>query len=153
MNNNLKQAIKALEEKKVWYRVYELGGSGISSKDVEELIGVDLDSVFKTIVMTDGKNFFAAIVPGPSKVNLEKVGEVFNTKNLRLAKAKELKQNLHLAPGEVTPFILKIPIAVDKKIFEKEKIHFGSGDIHFGIEIYSKDLLKCINAKIENISE
>ncbi|MEM3437967.1 MAG: YbaK/EbsC family protein, partial [Nitrososphaerales archaeon] len=86
-------------------------------------------------------------------IDLEKMKKIFNFKEIRLAKAKELKEFLCLAPGEVCPLLLKIPIVFDSSVLKKEMVHLGSGDIHYDLELNPKDLLKLVNAKIENISE
>jgi prolyl-tRNA editing enzyme YbaK/EbsC (Cys-tRNA(Pro) deacylase) len=153
MNQNVKRAIEILKKKKFWFRIIESEKSLISSKDVENFTDVN-SPVCKTIVMRDenGK-FFAAFLLGSSRVDLKKVQGVFGCSNLRLAKAKELKERLHFAPGEACPLLLDTPLVIDNSVLKHEKVNFGSGDVKYGIEMNAQDILKCLNAKIDNISE
>lgn len=152
MNENLGKVVEKLKENNVEFKVVKLDRSGITSKDVEKLTGLELENIYKTIVLTDGKDFFAVFVPGNKRADLKKVEKIFE-KSLRLAKAKELKEKLKLAPGEVCPFLIDIPIVADKSILSKGKIHLGSGDIKYDLEMEANDVLKLTNAKIDSISE
>ncbi|MEM3383323.1 MAG: YbaK/EbsC family protein [Nitrososphaerales archaeon] len=154
MNEKIKKSIEILEKENVKYKLVELPKSGITSKSVKEMINVKLEDICKTIVLTDGnKNFVAGFLQSNKNIDLEKMKKIFNFKEIRLARAKELKEFLCLAPGEVCPLLLKIPIVFDSSVLKKEMVHLGSGDIHYDLELNPKDLLKLVNAKIENISE
>ena len=152
MNKNLEKVIEKLKKNNVEFKLIKLERSGITSKDVEKLTGWELERIYKTIVLTDGKNFFAVMVSGNKRIDLKKVDKIFR-KSLRLAKAKELKEKLKLAPGEVSPFLIDMPVIADKSILSKGKIHLGSGDIKYDLEMEANDVLKLTNAKIDNISE
>lgn len=154
MNSNIKKAIEKLKAEEVEYRILELGGKGISSKDVEELTDINPVEITKTIVLTDGMdNYFAAFLPGREKIDLKKVRKIFGSGSLRLASAKELKKRFGLAPGEVCPVLISdIPFVVDEAVMDREKINFGSGDVEYGIEIRPEDLKKFIDFRVEDIS-
>ena len=47
----------------------------------------------------------------------------------------------------------KIPLFVDGRVFEKEKLNFGSGDHLYGIEINSKDLDKLVDFKVVDVAK
>jgi len=152
MNEKLEKVVEKLKANNIEFKIIKLERSGITSKDVEKLTGWELENIYKTIVLTNEKNFFAVLVPGSKRVDLEKVEKIFG-KGLRLAKAKELKEKLKLAPGEVCPFLIDIPFVADKSILSKGKIHLGSGDIKYDLEIEATDILKLTNAKIDSISD
>ena len=154
MNQQLRNAIDILEKNKLLYRLLEFEKAGISSKDVEKQSDFKHEEIFKTIVLvdTEGK-FYSAFLSGPDRVDVKKVQKHFNSSELRLAKAKELKEQLKIAPGEVCPITINLPTVIDRKITKFEKINFGSGDIYYGIEMKTKDILKYLDAKLEDISE
>jgi prolyl-tRNA editing enzyme YbaK/EbsC (Cys-tRNA(Pro) deacylase) len=56
-----------------------------------------------------------------------------------------LKRATGKEPGAICLLLLDIPIFVDKRVFETEKINFGSGDHLYGLEISSNDLEKIID--------
>lgn len=153
MNEKIKKVIEKLNEKNLWYNIVKSERSLVSSKDVERFTDVS-SQVFKTIVMRDGDGkFFAAFLPGSSKVDLKKVEKTFGCCNLRLARAKELKENLNFAPGEVCPLLLNIPLVIDNSLSKYEKVLFGSGDVKYVIEMKIQDFLKIVTGKIDCISE
>ncbi len=154
MNEKIKRSIEILEKVRIRYKIHKLGGSGITSLAVEKLTNIKLEDICKTIILTDGNgNFVGGFLPANIDVNLEKVKKIFNFNEVRLARAKELKEVLGLAPGEICPLLLKIPIIFDPLSLKKEIIHMGSGDVHYDLEVNPNDILKLLNAKIEDISE
>jgi prolyl-tRNA editing enzyme YbaK/EbsC (Cys-tRNA(Pro) deacylase) len=44
-----------------------------------------------------------------------------------------------------------MPIIIDKKVFGKNKLHFGSGDLYHDLIINPKDLEKVIKFKIADV--
>lgn len=55
--------------------------------------------------------------------------------------------------GAVCPILLGIPIVIDRKVAELEKVNMGSGDLLKGIELNLEDLLKALpEHKIEEVS-
>ena len=153
MNQNLQAAVSKLKSQGMKHKVIDLGGSGITAQDVARLTGSKLDEICKTVVlMDDTGNMFAAFLQSDKRVDLEKVRSVFGCGLLRLAKAKELKERLNLSPGEVCPITVPLPLVVDKPMLEKDVINFGSGDVNYGIEMTTQDVLASTKAKISNIS-
>jgi prolyl-tRNA editing enzyme YbaK/EbsC (Cys-tRNA(Pro) deacylase) len=153
MNNNIRRAISRIEQNKLWYKILGEGKTMISAQDVEEIVEKP-EEIFKTIIMVNNKEqFFAAFNNGRKMIDLEKVRKVLHSGQLRLAKASELKQKMHLAPGEVCPLLVDVPIVFDKDILNLEKVNFGSGDVKYGIEMKTKDLINLIKPRIEDISE
>jgi len=59
-------------------------------------------------------------------------------------KSEEVKAVSGVEIGAVCPLLLSMPIIIDKKIFSKEKINFGSGSHLLGIEMRTEDLGKVI---------
>lgn len=55
-------------------------------------------------------------------------------------------------PGEVCPILLydeqNIPLFVDKKVLERERIHFGSGEALLALEMKTCDLEKVMKFEI-----
>lgn len=155
MNLKIRRAIRKAEENKIDFQVIKLDKRAISAKDVIENSkrDINLEEVCKTIVLKSPKGFLATFLPGDKRVNLEKIKELFGLSELRLAKAKELKKKLSFKPGEVCPLLLNFPLVMDNSVFKHDKVHFGSGDLNFGIEMNPRDILEMTDAKIEDITK
>lgn len=151
MNEKIIKAINKLKSLGINYKILEFNEAARTSEDVARLYNINPREIMKTmIVKTDDGRFFAVILPGIFKIDNKKLSKEINTKKHRFLNEDELKETTKFQPGEVCPILIeKIPIIVDKTVFETENINFGSGDLYFGIEIKSKDLNKVI--KIEKI--
>lgn len=154
MNNNIIRVIEKLKRLNIPHRVMELGGIGRTSQDVTRLTNVNFREVCKTLIIkTDNNDVVAVLLPAPFKIDSKKLRELLEAKSIRFLNEDELKQNTPFSPGEVCPIIIEnIPIYIDKRVFETEKVNFGSGDLYFGIEINSKDIEKCIKGKVVDIA-
>ena len=147
------ESAKILEEKGVEYRVIKLSNKAISAEDVvkyaQDKIGPD--EVCKTIVVKDKKeNKYAFFLKGSHRIDFSKTKEIIGQRT-RIVNDNDLKEITGRERGEVCPILLDIPIFVDKRVFQTEKINFGSGNLFYGIEITSKDLEKAIDFKIVDV--
>ncbi len=153
MNISLRILTERLNKSGIRFRLLDTKTAMISSKDVEKVFDGDPREIWKTLIVTDEKDYFAAFICGRDRLDLEKLGIALGVKNLRMAKAKELKERLHTQPGEVCPLSVSVPMVCDSSIKDFQKINFGSGDVSFGIEMQVGDILKFLDVKIMDIKE
>lgn len=155
MNENILKAIEKLKKLNIEYKVLDLGGIARTSEDVMKLSDVNPREIVKTLIMkADNDKIYAVMLPGVKKINNKKLLKILKVKKIRFLNENELKETAGFQPGEVCPVLIeKIPVLIDKTVFDTEKINFGSGDLYYGIEIKSKDILKCVDAKIVDIVE
>ncbi|MBI3413623.1 MAG: YbaK/EbsC family protein [Candidatus Aenigmarchaeota archaeon] len=153
MNMNLHNLLQGLKENKLKFRLLDTKTTMISSRDVEKVFDGNPREIWKTLVLTDEKNFYAAFLCGRDRLNLHKLEKVFGVNGLRLAKAKELKEKFKIQPGEVCPLTINIPIVCDYSIRDFEKVNFGSGDMMYGIEMKVDDILKFLGIELMDIRD
>ena len=153
MNINLQIILEKLKYKKINFRILDTKTTMISSKDVEKVFAGDPREIWKTLVVTDEKDFFAAFICGRDRLDVKKLENALGISGLRMAKAKELKEKLKLQPGEVCPLSINLPLICDFSINSFKKINFGSGDIEYGIEMKTDDILKFLKLKVMDIRE
>jgi Cys-tRNA(Pro)/Cys-tRNA(Cys) deacylase len=154
MNDKLIKAIEKLKSLGLKYNILEFNEAARTSDDVARLYNINPREIIKTLIIKLNDNrVFAVMIPGPMKIDSKKLLKEINAKSIRFLNEEELRKNTIFEPGEVCPVLIEsIPILIDKTVFETEKINFGSGDLYFGIEINSKDLLKIIkNGKIVDV--
>jgi len=145
---------KILKSKGINYRLIRLSEKGISFEDVVRYAKDEInpDEICKTIIVKDKKeNKYAFLLKGNQKIDFSKVKEVIGSK-ASIVSYEDLKKATGTEPGAVCPFLLEMPVFVDKRVFETEKIHFGSGDHLFGIEIKTEDLEKIIKFQIVDVA-
>lgn len=155
MNRFLQQAKKKLEKLGIEYKILDLGDKAFTVDDVERLCNVNPREICKTlIVKTDKNEIYAIMLSGKKRIDNKKLCRLVNTKKTRFLTGGELKKKTVFEPGTVCPVLVEnIPVLIDKSVFKTERINFGSGDLYYGIEIKSKDILKCVDAKIVDIVE
>lgn len=155
MNEKLKETINKLKEKNIEFNLIQLKDRAMTVEEVIKFSDgkVNPKEICKTLILKDQENnSYAVVALGNDRVDFEKVSKSFNCSRLRLATPGEIKQEVGLEIGAVCPLFLGLPMLIDRRIFNRKKVNFGSGDHLFGIEINPKDILKCVDAKISDVN-
>jgi prolyl-tRNA editing enzyme YbaK/EbsC (Cys-tRNA(Pro) deacylase) len=140
---------RLLEEKGVEYRLIELSDRAVTVEDVVKYSKdvIDPDEICKTIVLKgrDGR-MHAVLLRGRDRVDFGKLRGLVGKASV--AALDEVEKVTGVKPGAVCPLTLDIPIYVDERVFELERINFGSGNHLYGIELSPKDLAKVMEFKV-----
>lgn len=119
-----------------------------------EKIGAELGfqgTELKNLLLTDkkSKRFFLAITsPIFGRVDMDFLAEHFGEKRLKFASEEKVANVAHAAPGCVSPFGFsdEIPMLVDTRIFDEEKLLFSAGAPDNTVEIDAKDFEKVLRS-------
>lgn len=57
----------------------------------------------KSLFLVSGKSYYLVCMPGEKRLNIKALKQQLNIKELHFASPAELKKELHLSPGSVTP--------------------------------------------------
>lgn len=148
-------ATKILKAKNIPFRLIRLSNKSISSDDVIKNAVDDLNpsEICKTIITKDESgNFYAIILPGTNKIDFSKAQNIIGQK-ISIVEFDDIEKITGQEPGAITPITLNMPIFVDQKVFQMEKINFGSGDNLFGLEVSTADLEKIFVFQKVDISQ
>ena len=121
-----------------------------------EQLKVSKDYIVKSILVINEKNQpFIILVNGARKVSFEKVAKVTGSSNIRMAKAKEVKEILGYEIGSVPPILYKDKIItiVDKRLLGYEYLIGGGGTKYTLLKIKPNDIIVCNGAKVLDVSE
>jgi len=105
-------------------------------------------------LIDEENKIYASVVSGNKRVDLGKLKSVLGVRDLRLAKASEVKRYLGYEIGEVPPLCLNkvSKVVVDEEILSKRRVLGGGGSINslleFSPEVFNKYGDKLIIAKI-----
>jgi prolyl-tRNA editing enzyme YbaK/EbsC (Cys-tRNA(Pro) deacylase) len=153
---NEKDLENFLKEKNVNFEILKFEENVISSeKAYEKTKGV----IVKSILLICDNSPLLCILLGKDRINLEKIKNIFGCKDVRLAKAKEVREITGYDIGALPPFPLKqkIRVIVDEKVekLKDDEIVFCGGGSHYHLlKISKKDLLKTLeNFIVEKITE
>ena len=149
------ESTKILEEKGISYRLIELSEKAFSVGDVIEYAKEKLnpEEICKTIIVEDERGTRCAIMLlGNHRISFSKAKRFIGSR-VTVLKPEEVKEATGIEVGAICPILLKIPIFVDERVLEKEKINFGSGNHLYGLELSTKDLGKAANFKVVDVAQ
>jgi len=112
--------------------------------------------IAKSILLICNDKPLLCFLLGKDRIDLDKIKKYFNCNEVRLAKAKEVKEITGYDIGSVPPIGLKqkIKTIIDKKIIElndNQIIYCGGGSHYHLLRISKKDLLKVMEYEIYDI--
>lgn len=146
---------KILKAMNINYKLIKLKNRAVTVEDVikyseEEL---SLDEICKTIILKDSKGkLFAAFLLGSHKIDFRKLEKATGAK-YSIVKTQEVEEKTKMVPGAVCPLLIRMPIFLDKRVLEKKKVNFGSGDHLYGLEVATEDLKRILDYRIVDISK
>jgi len=147
---------KFLKEKNVNFELIEFKESVMSSESAASKVdGI----IVKSILLICDNEPIICILLGKDKIDFEKIKKELNCKEVRLAKAKEVKEVTGYDIGAVPPVghKQKIKTIVDTKVSklnEDELIYCGGGSHYHLLKIRKDNLMKTLEkVEIKDISQ
>lgn len=138
-------AINLLKKRKIAVSIHEYEHDADCHNFGEEAatkLNLDPNSVFKTLLVSDDKNFFVAIVPVTSTLNLKRAAAAFKVKKLRMADPKEAERLTGYLVGGISPIGQKKPLVtcIDSSAKNVSKIYVSGGKRGLDIGLAPEDL-------------
>lgn len=101
-----------------------------------------IEETAPVLIIYTENGFYALIVSGErNKVDLEKIKQILNVSEIRLAKKDEIMAGLNLEIGRVPLIGHKLPCIIDKAILKYEYVYGGTGDFYHTLKIAPKDIM------------
>lgn len=145
-----------LKNKGVVYRIIKLTQKAYTVEDVVKYSEgkVQPEEICKTIILTSKKRrrVIAVLLKGNDKLDFSAVKKIFGER-LAIAHPDQVREAGGVEPGAVCPFLLKVPLFVDKNVLALKSINCGSGHHLYGLEFDFGDLAKGINYKTTKLSK
>lgn len=148
---------RMLESRGIPYQAFELPIEKIGAIEAAQILGIDPELVFKTIVVERkvGAKPILALVPGPREVNLKALARSLNEKKVHLATQKGAEQLTGLRVGGISPLALinrGFDVVVDRAAEAHEQIYVSGGQRGLNVRLPTKDLIDLTHAKTAAIS-
>jgi Cys-tRNA(Pro)/Cys-tRNA(Cys) deacylase len=118
--------------------------------EAAEKLNLPMESVFKTLLITDDKQFFVAIIPVTHTMSLKKAAHAFGLKKVRMAKPDEAERITGYLVGGISPIGQKkmLKTALDASAKPLEKIYVSGGKRGLDVGLVPEDLLKAIHGAV-----
>lgn len=136
---------KLLEDKNIKYEIKKYNPDVQNALTASKEMNLDISQIIKTLLVIKKNKYYLLLLSSDKKVK---------SNEYKMANINDLKRITGYKIGTVSPIKLKnkIPIIVDKKVFDKKTISIASGKRGFDILIKTNYLKKLINYEIEELS-
>ncbi len=138
------QAVRFLRDKKIEFtpHLYEYQEKGGTRRSSEEL-GVDEHAVIKTLVMEDeSRKPLMMLMHGDREVSTKQLARVLGVKSIQPCDVNAAQKHTGYLVGGTSPFgtRTKLPVYVEKTIFDLTKIYINGGKRGFLVAVDPKAL-------------
>ena len=156
MNYPITPTIRVLREKKVEFERHvfdyvEKGGTRHSA----EVLGIDEHAVVKTLVFeTNEKKPVLVLMHGDLQVSTKNLARYLNVKTIAPVTPEKASKLTGYLVGGTSPFGIKtkMPIYVEKTIFDLEKIYINGGKRGFLVAIEPKVLKEVLQIEVVEVA-
>lgn len=149
-------AMRMLDKAKIEYEVreYEVDEQDLSGSHAADVMGVNHDSVFKTLVLKGEKmGYLVCCIPVDKELDLKKTAKAAGDKKVEMIPMKDLQRITGYIRGGCSPVGMKkqYPTFVEESAVLQEKIAVSGGLRGVQILISSKVLVDFIRAKFASL--
>ena len=133
---------------------YEYDEGDLSGVHAAEAMGMDPDTVFKTLVVKgDRRGILVFCIPVSCEIDLKKAASVSGNKKVEMLHVKDLLQTTGYIRGGCSPVGMKksFPTYFDTSVLSCDKIAVSAGVSGCQLLVKSDELIYYLKAKIENI--
>lgn len=150
-------ALRQLDQKKIAYEVqtYDVSDGLVDGVSVAKKTGYSVDDIFKTLVLTDGKDAFVTIIPVAEAVDLKKVARLVGVKKLELLPLAQLTPVTGYERGGCSPVGMKklLPTIIDERANALDELVVSAGRIGMQMKVQTEALVQLTNATIAPITK
>ena len=149
-------ACKLLKSKKVDFSIHEYEHDANAKSfglEAAEKLNLRVEEVFKTLLVTDEKNYFVAILPVHHQLNLKKVAQAVGAKKLKMSDPKDAERLTGYLVGGISPVGQKkrLKTVIDQSAVQLEKLYVSGGKRGLDIGLKPQDLAKVLSATFADV--
>ena len=149
-------AARILDRLSIAYEIktYAVDESDLSAEHVAATAGLDIKTVFKTLVgRGDKSGIIMAVINGADELDLKAFARASNNKSVEMIALKELLPITGYVRGGCSPLGAKknFPVYIDQKAMALEKISISAGMRGQQLILAPNDLIKAANAAVADI--
>ena len=149
-------ATKLLKANKIDFSIHEHEHDANAKSfglEAAEKLNLRVEEVFKTLLVTDEKNYFVAILPVHHQLNLKKVAQAVGAKKLKMSDPKDAERLTGYLVGGISPVGQKkrLKTVIDQSAVQLEKLYVSGGKRGLDIGLKPQDLAKVLSATFADV--
>ena len=149
-------ATKLLKANKIEFSIHEYEHDANAKSfglEAAEKLNLRVEEVFKTLLVTDEKNYFVAILPVHHQLNLKKVAQAVGAKKLKMSDPKDAERLTGYLVGGISPVGQKkrLKTVIDQSAQQLEKLYVSAGKRGLDIGLKPQDLAKVLSATFADV--
>ena len=149
-------ACKLLKTNKIEYSTHEYEHDPNAKSfglEAAEKLNLDVEEVFKTLLVTDDKNHYVTILPVNHQLNLKKVAAALGCKKLHMADPKDAERLTGYLVGGISPLGQKkrLKTVIDASAEMKTKMYVSGGKRGLDIGVAPQAIAKILDAQFVDI--
>lgn len=149
-------AARLLDKARIPYNLiaYPVDEKHLDAVHVAESIGEDINQVYKTLVMRNGKSLFVCVIPGNAEVDFKKTAAVVNAKKVEMIHVRELLPLTGYIRGGCSPIGMKqkLPTYIHEDVLKLEVVYVSAGQRGLQLQINPTDLISYTGATIADLT-
>ena len=149
-------ACKVLKSNKIEFSIHEYEHDANAKSfglEAAEKLGLSVEEVFKTLLVTDDKNYFVAVLPVNHQLNLKKVAAAVGCKKLQMADPKNAERLTGYLVGGISPVGQKkrLKTIVCESAKDLKTMYVSGGKRGLDVGLNPQDLARVLDAKFADI--
>lgn len=138
----------------VEHDIIHLPSSSHSAQLAADALDVPVTSVVKSLVFMADDRPVLVLVDGKATVDAEALGDELGAREVRLARAREVRELTGYKPGAVPPVGLAaaMEVVADPAVFVPPVVYCGGGATTAMLRIRAEDLQSLLNARVAPIA-
>ena len=151
----VKRAEKVLKEFDSSLYVLELEKTARTATEAAISLNCEVGAIVKSLLFKSKNFYFLCLVSGDKRCSLNKLKKIYNSNDLCMASAYEVKEQTGYTIGGVSPIAHtnKFDILVDKSLDRFTNLFAAAGHPNCIFQINFEKLLKITGGKLEEITE
>lgn len=155
-DSEMTPACKVLKSNKIEYSIHEYEHDANAKSfglEAAEKLNLKFEEVFKTLMVTDEKNYFVAVLPVNHQLNLKKVAAAFGCKKLQMADPKIAERLSGYLVGGISPVGQKkrLKTVIDASAESLSKMYVSGGKRGLDIGLKPQDLAQVLSAQFVDV--